>query len=208
MSERSGNERDFMGWLDSLVKESPEAVAAERQESLNIRLAEALRDARNVDGMSQAMVSEVSGLKQSTVSRLEKANHNPTLESIVRYLDAIGADLVLSVIAGQEVFPATEAAERSVTLPPSVIDAAAERGLTVTEYVHACLEAARTIEELRGSLQGAIRTEMARQFQEMRTWMEDRTTRPEAARSMRGYFSNPDQFRSEDSDKLAYPAAA
>lgn len=140
-----------MGWLDGIVKESPAAVAAERQESLKICLAEALRGARNAAGMPQAMLSEASGLKQSVVSRLERADHNPTLESIARYLDAIGADLVLSVLVGDRGFHATEAAQRSVTLPPTVVDAAAERGLTLSEYVLSCVEAARAIEEARES---------------------------------------------------------
>lgn len=165
MSRRTGQEEhDFMNWLDNLVQEDPSAIAAESEESLKIRLADALRAARSAVGMPQTLVSEVSGLKQSVVSRLEKADHNPTLETIRRYLDAIGADLVLSVIVSGQSHHATEAAERTVTLPVSIVCEAKERGLTLREYVFSCLEAGRALEELRESLHEAVSTEIARQF--------------------------------------------
>lgn len=165
MSKRTGTEEyNFMKWLDALVDEEPEAVAAERVEGFKIRLADTLRDARSAAGMSQNMVSEISGLKQSVISRLERPDHNPTLESIVRYLNAIGADLVLNVISNDQTFHATEAGQRSVTVPPPVVREAAKRGLTVREYVLSCIEANRATEEMRESLQDAIRAEIRQQL--------------------------------------------
>lgn len=159
----------FMDWLADLVDESPEAVSAEREETVKLQLARALKAARTAAGVPQAMVCEASGLKQSVVSRLEKADHNATLQSIVRYLDALGADLVLAVVLGAESFPGTALAERTVTVPAEVLERANARGLTLKEYVLSRLEASEAIEKVGEAMQDSVRREVGRQLQDLRS---------------------------------------
>ncbi len=93
----SGERNVFLEWLDERVESEPEARLAAREEEVRLYLASALRRARNEAGLTQAQVAEVSGLRQSVVSHLESADHNPTIETILRYLSAVGANLVMSV---------------------------------------------------------------------------------------------------------------
>ncbi len=201
-SKIAHNDTAFMDWLGDLVGESPEAMSAYREEMLEIRLADALKAARSAAGMPQAMVSEASGLKQSVVSRLEKPDHNATLQSIIRYLDALGADLVLTVVLGNRSFPATDLAERTVTFPAEVAASADAQGLTLKEYVLSCLAAGRSIENVTEAIQESIRSEMDRQFQDMRRWVQDSPSEPAPRRSLKGYFTDKRRFGSDGADDL------
>ncbi len=59
-----------------------------------------MREIREGRGLSLTDVSERSGLTRAVVSRLENGwNLNPTLETLYRYAEAIGADLHLTVDA-------------------------------------------------------------------------------------------------------------
>lgn len=203
------SDASFMEWLGDLVKEHPESVRAEKEEALSLHLAEALKTARAAAGMTQAMVSEGSGLKQSVVSRLEKASHNSTLQSIVRYLDALGADLVLSVVLGGRSFPATELAERTVTLPEHVMDSAETRGLSPREYVLSCLDASHALENLGEVIQDSIQREMGRHFSDMRQWIRDSSSGERNQEVGRGHLAERYQFRSSSLDEHdAFMAAA
>jgi len=54
-----------------------------------------LREAR---GLTQAQVDERSGIGRANVSRLENAHlENPSLETILRYAQAVGAELLIAV---------------------------------------------------------------------------------------------------------------
>lgn len=120
-------------WRSEIVEGDPVARSAERAESLDLRLAGALGDARKAAGLTQAQVSEASGLKQSVVSRLENPGHNPTLDSVVRYLDAVGADLVLSVVVGENAYAATEYTKRSVVFSKEIVASTEAGGISLKE---------------------------------------------------------------------------
>jgi transcriptional regulator with XRE-family HTH domain len=49
-------------------------------------------------GMTQAQVAEKAGVPQSTIARIESLNKGlPSLKSLVRYADAVGVDLALTL---------------------------------------------------------------------------------------------------------------
>jgi|SRR5690625_781701 len=140
-NDSSGERSEFLEWLDESVESEPEAKLAAREEEVRLYLASALRRARNEAGLTQAQVAEASGLRQSVVSRLESSDHNPTIETILRYLSAVGANLVMSVTVGDEVLNATALAERSVLLPEAAAREAKVRGISLSEYVLSSLAA-------------------------------------------------------------------
>jgi transcriptional regulator with XRE-family HTH domain len=91
------------GELDELV---PHAQYLEIR-TLGVRM----REIREGLGLSLTDVSERSGLTRAVVSRLENGwNLNPTLETLFRYAESLGADMRLTIKA-----PADPAAE---TRPP------------------------------------------------------------------------------------------
>jgi transcriptional regulator with XRE-family HTH domain len=79
-----------------------------------IDIAILLHRARNRRGLSQAAAAKLAGLQQQAVSRLERPDANPRLDTIQDYLSALGYALELKVI---DVETGEVAAE--VALPPT-----------------------------------------------------------------------------------------
>lgn len=140
---------DFVTWLEELVESQPEAKEAAAEEGVRLYLARALRMAREASGMTQADLAEESGLKQSMVSRLERPDYNPTLQTVLRYLRAVGAELVLKVVVGHKEFAGTSMSERSVVVPAHVVEQAEVRGVTIREYVLECIARQSAVSEMR-----------------------------------------------------------
>ena len=75
-----------------------------------------MREIREGLGLSLTDVSERSGLTRAVVSRLDNGwNLNPTLETLFRYAEALGADLHLTVEAPRDI--GAETAQISTSLP-------------------------------------------------------------------------------------------
>ena len=52
-----------------------------------------LRQIRKSKGISQAQIAKTTGLSKQMVSKIESANGNPTLITLVKYCDCVGIDL-------------------------------------------------------------------------------------------------------------------
>lgn len=52
-----------------------------------------LRQIREAKGISQAQIAKTTGLSKQMVSKIESANGNPTLITLVKYCDCVGIDL-------------------------------------------------------------------------------------------------------------------
>jgi transcriptional regulator with XRE-family HTH domain len=61
-----------------------------------------MRKARKRAALTQEQVAEKLGVTQGWVSRLEHADHDHTLESVVAYFDAVGADLEFKVTVASD----------------------------------------------------------------------------------------------------------
>ena len=85
-----------------VAEELPDLIARhhERMSALD-RLQELLRQlkaAREAKGLSLADVTELTGMDRSALSKLETGQRaNPTVETLVRYAEAVGKHLVVSL---------------------------------------------------------------------------------------------------------------
>ena len=58
-----------------------------------------LKAAREAKGLSLADLTELTGMDRSALSKLESGQRpNPTIETLVRYADAVGKRLVVSLV--------------------------------------------------------------------------------------------------------------
>jgi len=78
------------GWTDERRARIDAAVA---EETRKIRLLKTLREER---GLTQVQLAELLEINQGSLSSLEN-RPNITLESLLRYIDALGGDLTLTV---------------------------------------------------------------------------------------------------------------
>jgi predicted transcriptional regulator len=86
----------------AVAGELPELVArhTERMASLDQldKLCEQLKAAREAKGLSLADVTELTGMDRSALSKLETGQRaNPTVETLVRYAEAVGKRVVVSL---------------------------------------------------------------------------------------------------------------
>ena len=91
--------------LDDLVEDSSKVRRAVRRERLRLELARAMKKARETAGLTQQDVARTLGVTQAWVSKLENANHDHKLESVLSYFDAIGADMSIAVEVGASSYP-------------------------------------------------------------------------------------------------------
>ena len=60
-----------------------------------------LKAAREAKGLSLADITDLTGMDRSALSKLETGSRpNPTVETLVRYADAVGKRLVVSLVDG------------------------------------------------------------------------------------------------------------
>ena len=86
---------------DQISVESPELTDRHDERAAADRFAELLRGlkaAREAQGLSLADVTARTGMDRSALSKLETGQRpNPTLETLVRYAEAVGKRLVVSL---------------------------------------------------------------------------------------------------------------
>ena len=83
------------GELPDLIARHHERIAALDQLE---KLFAQLRTAREEKGMSLADLTERTGMDRSAISKLETGQRaNPTVETLVRYAEAVGKRLVVSL---------------------------------------------------------------------------------------------------------------
>lgn len=58
---------------------------------------QALVDARRESGMTQKELSELTGIAQGDISKLEKGNANPSLRTLIRLADGMGMRLKMEL---------------------------------------------------------------------------------------------------------------
>jgi len=81
--------------LPDLIARHHERVAALDQVD---DLVKQLKSAREEKGLSLADLTELTGMDRSALSKLETGQRpNPTVETLVRYADAVGKRLVVSL---------------------------------------------------------------------------------------------------------------
>jgi transcriptional regulator with XRE-family HTH domain len=91
-----------LAFLESIIPDTPETRRVEKQERFRFALTQAMRDLRNRVGLTQKQLAQELGVGQSWVSKLESANNDHTFESVLAYLDALGADLRASILLEEQ----------------------------------------------------------------------------------------------------------
>lgn len=132
---------NFQAWLNQPLGDDPEVVLSGKLEYLRLYLADAMRELRSKAGLTQAQLAEKLGVQQAAVSRLESALEDHELESVGNYLHALGADLLVAVKQGKDLYQASENEEvLLVDVPISVAQLASTAGISTREYVHTAIE--------------------------------------------------------------------
>lgn len=91
---------------EQVAQELPELVARHQERTATLdhlqELLRQLKAAREAKGLSLADLTELTGMDRSAISKLETGQRaNPTVETLVRYAEAVGKRLVVS-LADQE----------------------------------------------------------------------------------------------------------
>lgn len=132
---------NFQAWLQQQVSDDPEVILAGKLEYLRLYLTDAMREIRNKAGLTQAQLAEKLGVQQAAVSKLESALKEHELESVLHYLHTLGADLLIAVKQGDDLYQASDNdGVLLVDVPDVVAQEASAANMSVREYVLAAIE--------------------------------------------------------------------
>ncbi|MCC5645060.1 helix-turn-helix domain-containing protein [Nostoc sp. CHAB 5824] len=132
---------NFQAWLQQKVSDEPEVILAGKLEYLRLYLTDAMREIRNKAGLTQAQLAQKLGVKQAAVSKLESALKEHELESVLHYLHALGADLLVAVKQEDDLYQASNnEGVLLVDVPDVVFQKALAANMSVREYVRIAVE--------------------------------------------------------------------
>lgn len=131
---------NFQNWLRTKVSDDPEVVLAGKLEYLRLYLTDAMRELRTKAGLTQAQLAQKLGVQQAAVSKLESALKNHELESVLHYLHTLGADLLVAVKQGEELYQVSDSEEALLVEVPREVEASAlAQGMSLQEYVQVAI---------------------------------------------------------------------
>ncbi|WP_427160563.1 helix-turn-helix domain-containing protein [Aliinostoc sp. HNIBRCY26] len=131
---------NFQAWLQQQISDDSEVILAGKLEYLRLYLTDAMREIRNKSGLTQAQLAEKLGVKQAAVSKLESPLKEHELESVLHYLHTLGADLLVAVKQGDDLYQASDnEGLLLVDVPDVVAQKASAANMTVREYVSAAI---------------------------------------------------------------------
>ncbi len=97
------------------IAEGPEAVAELRLLESHFHIAGQLLALRHRRGLTQRRLSELSGIQQADISRIERGETQPTTVTAKRLADALGVDFG---------FYETDTTDKTVPVEPASVKAA------------------------------------------------------------------------------------
>ncbi|MFN6559733.1 MAG: helix-turn-helix domain-containing protein [Nostoc sp. ChiSLP01] len=100
---------DALASLNEIVQDTPNNRLVERQEIFRLALTQAMRNLRKRLGFTQKEMGERFGVGQSWVSKLEDIHNDHTFDSVLTYLNALGADFEAAILVKKqrvEIIPA------------------------------------------------------------------------------------------------------
>ena len=119
------------------ISQDPEVIIEGKLEHLRLRLALHMRSLRERAGLTQTEVAERLGVKQAAVSKLENSTLSHDIESVMRYLHALEAELLVAVKDGEQTHQISDnEADIVVRVPVAVAQVAKRRGKTAQTYVN------------------------------------------------------------------------
>ncbi|HIK07798.1 MAG TPA: helix-turn-helix domain-containing protein [Trichormus sp. M33_DOE_039] len=131
---------NFQAWLQQQISDDSEVILAGKLEYLRLYITDAMREIRNKAGFTQAQLAEKLGVQQAAVSKLESPLKEHELESVLHYLHTLGADLLVAVKQGDDLYQASDnEGLLLVDVPDVVAQKASAANMTVREYVRAAI---------------------------------------------------------------------
>jgi len=131
---------NFQDWLNRKVSDDPEVILAGKLEYLRLYLTDAMRELRTKTGLTQAQLAQKLGVQQAAVSKLESALKEHELESVLKYLHTLGADLLVALKQGEELYQVSDKESGVlVDVPVEVQDLASAVGMSPRKYVQAAI---------------------------------------------------------------------
>jgi predicted DNA binding CopG/RHH family protein/predicted XRE-type DNA-binding protein len=128
---------------DTRGSRSAEFEAAARLTHLRLELALAMQTLRASVGLTQKELADRLGVNQPAIAKLERVGDHK-IESVVRYLGELGAELMVAVRHGDEFVQVSDDRERLLlALPREVDDWAAAAGMDLDAFVMLALREAR-----------------------------------------------------------------
>ena len=101
-----------MATLEDVKKElmkDPEFVEAYEEVQPELAVMRAIVEARAEQGLTQAQVSERTGIAQAELSKLENGTRNPSIKLLQRLADGLGYTLRIEFVPKDPTRPATQA---------------------------------------------------------------------------------------------------
>ncbi|MEH2275022.1 MAG: helix-turn-helix domain-containing protein [Nostoc sp.] len=93
---------DALALLNKIVPDTPKTRLVERQELFRLALTQAMRSVRKRSGLNQTEIAQRLGVQQSQVSKLESTKNDHTFDSVLAYLNALGADLEATILVKKQ----------------------------------------------------------------------------------------------------------
>lgn len=142
---------DAVEHLASILPDTAEMRRVGKQEDLRLALTDALRKTRQHTGMIQSEIATSLGVSQSWVSKLENADYDHQIESVVTLLDALGAELLMAIKIDDAIIPVqppsngtkAESGDIFIPVPKYLEHEAKAKGMSTRELIFAALESYR-----------------------------------------------------------------
>jgi ribosome-binding protein aMBF1 (putative translation factor) len=82
-------------YVKEQIKRDPRFAKELSQANAEVRLAVMIAKLREERGWSQRKLAEVTGIKQPQIARIEMGRQMPTIETLWKLADALGAEVVI-----------------------------------------------------------------------------------------------------------------
>ena len=92
----------YQKYRDEALKNDPELKAAYETLAPEYNIIQAMIDARKEQNLTQKELSEITGITQADISRIENGTRNPSISMVQRLADGLGMRLVVQFVPKAE----------------------------------------------------------------------------------------------------------
>ncbi len=92
----------YQKYRDEALKNDPELKAAYEALAPEYNIIQAMIDARKEQNLTQKELSEITGITQADISRIENGTRNPSISMVQRLADGLGMRLVVQFVPKAE----------------------------------------------------------------------------------------------------------
>ncbi|GGJ55119.1 helix-turn-helix domain-containing protein [Deinococcus roseus] len=123
--------------LDQHISEDPEVILEGRLEHLKLYLSFAMQSLRKNLQKNQAEMAKILGVKQSAISKLENPYKQHDFETVMRYLHALDAELVVGIKSKDSFQQVSDDIDTVIVdVPAHIREKAKAQDQDIREFVH------------------------------------------------------------------------